>query len=454
MATLPTPPSSTSIPTNAKRQLSTSTDEPFLLPPPALPAADSLNSASSSTSTTSSSTTSSASSSTSSASTASSSASARTTLDTPQEPRPRPAKRRRANDAEPPGLATAAPAKYTLPPPPTRARKIIQMNVRAKATEAVTAGPARRGNREAAGSGAGAAGAVAPAGAAGPGSAAARAPASGRRKDAGPSTVAAKKVARKKAHSAIERKRRSKMNEEFDTLRDLVPACRGRGEERGKMHKLAILQAAIEYVRYLQTCLETVKAAHQAVELDPTPRIMPQRHPDEGDYESSEPEGEDEGPEEGEDDVEYEELGAGALEEPEPAFATRREAESISPTSCVQPQLHFHPYPPPQTYLGPAPRHSAQSSPMLPPLATLGLEGAGVVATAGEARWGRGEGATGSVGASPAGGSGEEGEATATAALMMLTKDRRAYSWDAGGRGGEGREGQCRGMSVRDLLSG
>lgn len=46
-----------------------------------------------------------------------------------------------------------------------------------------------------------------------------------------------RKVARKTAHSIIERRRRSKMNEEFGVLKDLIPACRGL-----EMHKLAILQ--------------------------------------------------------------------------------------------------------------------------------------------------------------------------------------------------------------------
>jgi hypothetical protein len=45
-------------------------------------------------------------------------------------------------------------------------------------------------------------------------------------------------MARKTAHSLIERRRRSKMNEEFGTLKDMVPAC------TGEMHKLAILQVS------------------------------------------------------------------------------------------------------------------------------------------------------------------------------------------------------------------
>ena len=50
-------------------------------------------------------------------------------------------------------------------------------------------------------------------------------------------SVAGKKLARKTAHSVIERRRRSKMNEEFGVLKAMIPACTDQ-----EMHKLAILQ--------------------------------------------------------------------------------------------------------------------------------------------------------------------------------------------------------------------
>lgn len=37
------------------------------------------------------------------------------------------------------------------------------------------------------------------------------------------------------------------MNEEFGILKDMIPACEGH-----EMHKLAILQASIDYMRYLK----------------------------------------------------------------------------------------------------------------------------------------------------------------------------------------------------------
>lgn len=44
------------------------------------------------------------------------------------------------------------------------------------------------------------------------------------------------------------------MNEEFGVLKDMIPACSG-----VEMHKLAILQAGIEYVKYLQGCVEKLQ---------------------------------------------------------------------------------------------------------------------------------------------------------------------------------------------------
>ena len=93
----------------------------------------------------------------------------------------------------------------------------------------------------------------------------------GKKKQGGGST-SGRKIARKTAHSLIERRRRSKMNEEFGVLKDMIPACAGQ-----EMHKLAILQvssmmivcfgydaniiiqASIEYMRYLEKCLAEVQ---------------------------------------------------------------------------------------------------------------------------------------------------------------------------------------------------
>jgi hypothetical protein len=72
----------------------------------------------------------------------------------------------------------------------------------------------------------------------GAGSSSTTAAAGSKRKQPSATSAAGRKIARKTAHSLIERRRRSKMNEEFAVLKDLIPAC------TGEMHKLAILQVS------------------------------------------------------------------------------------------------------------------------------------------------------------------------------------------------------------------
>ncbi|ROV96340.1 hypothetical protein VPNG_09036 [Cytospora leucostoma] len=147
---------------------------------------------------------------------------------------------------------------FALPPPPTRSRKIIQMKPWPQDDKRPADRPA--GGRGPAGSTKRGAAAAAAAAAATPTTANAAAPGPARKKQQQqqPSTTssaaAGRKVARKTAHSLIERRRRSKMNEEFSVLKDMIPAC------TGEMHKLAILQASIDYVRYLHDCIEKLKA--------------------------------------------------------------------------------------------------------------------------------------------------------------------------------------------------
>ncbi|KAI8936586.1 hypothetical protein NX059_006988 [Plenodomus lindquistii] len=124
---------------------------------------------------------------------------------------------------------------YSLPPPPTRSRKIIQM----KPKEAQELPKSQISSQSA--------------------KSMATTTNGSKKKHGGNSTAAGRKIARKTAHSLIERRRRSKMNEEFGVLKDMIPACRGQ-----EMHKLAILQASIEYMRYLEQCLSDLKTAHLA----------------------------------------------------------------------------------------------------------------------------------------------------------------------------------------------
>ncbi|KAK1837253.1 transcriptional regulator form adherence 6 [Podospora conica] len=156
------------------------------------------------------------------------------------------ARRRSSAGAQPPK------EQFVLPPPPTRSRKIIQMKPKEEVAPAPAASTGTKAVLAAAGSKS-----------AGP----ATTPTAGAKKKPPSATSAAgRKIARKTAHSLIERRRRSKMNEEFAVLKDMIPAC------SGEMHKLAILQASIEYVRYLEDCVTKLKEENaRSTVSDPPP---------------------------------------------------------------------------------------------------------------------------------------------------------------------------------------
>ncbi|MCJ1318696.1 hypothetical protein MMC15_004026 [Xylographa vitiligo] len=145
---------------------------------------------------------------------------------------------------------------FSLPPPPTRPRKIIQMRPSHGKTQTSTLPPnSKNADKQ---------------GAAYPPTTSAS------KKQPTTTSVAGKKIARKTAHSLIERRRRSKMNEEFGVLKNMIPACHGHD-----MHKLAILQASIDYLRYLEQCVTDLKAVNSALPPSahyqsqaPTPRAL------------------------------------------------------------------------------------------------------------------------------------------------------------------------------------
>jgi hypothetical protein len=129
--------------------------------------------------------------------------------------------------------------EFNLPPPPTRTRKIIQVKPKpqlmtGKAASSATSTATSKSKDNPAASGT---------------KATSHSSASSSKKKQQPSTTSAagRKIARKTAHSLIERRRRSKMNEEFHTLKDMIPACRGQ-----EMHKLAILQVGRPVIRLWQ----------------------------------------------------------------------------------------------------------------------------------------------------------------------------------------------------------
>ncbi|KAE8375215.1 hypothetical protein BDV26DRAFT_268283 [Aspergillus bertholletiae] len=130
---------------------------------------------------------------------------------------------------------------FDLPPPPTRTRKIIQMKPKTQTQSQPKPAPSasKPSSKESGKSASNNA-----------------SPATSKKKQPSATSAAGRKIARKTAHSLIERRRRSKMNEEFATLKDMIPACRGQD-----MHKLAILQASIDYVNYLEQCIHDLKTA-------------------------------------------------------------------------------------------------------------------------------------------------------------------------------------------------
>lgn len=116
---------------------------------------------------------------------------------------------------------SASGPAFSLPPPPTRSRTIIQMKPKPQPSEHSAKVSAQQN----------------PKGANKRTSTSSSAAATAAKKQPSSTSVAGKKIARKTAHSVIERRRRSKMNEEFGTLKAMIPACTDQ-----EMHKLAILQ--------------------------------------------------------------------------------------------------------------------------------------------------------------------------------------------------------------------
>jgi hypothetical protein len=189
----PTPASSTEIKSKDGSQFS-SIQMSFELPPPAVANADTLSSSSTS----------------SKSSSASSYHPNSVSTVSPGIPASEVVKtRRRSSTAQRSNQDT-----FALPPPPTRSRKIIQMKPKGPATNVADMPSEVKEMKEATN----------------------KATPAPKKKQPSSTSVAGRKIARKTAHSLIERRRRSKMNEEFGVLKDMIPAC------TGEMHKLAILQ--------------------------------------------------------------------------------------------------------------------------------------------------------------------------------------------------------------------
>jgi hypothetical protein len=149
----------------------------------------------------------------------------------------KPLARRRTSSGAATNPPTMTNFANSLPPPPTRSRKIIQVKPAPRHAMASSSASASATSQENA-----------------DGSTSPTVTPAKRKTAPTPTSAAGRKIARKTAHSLIERRRRSKMNEEFGVLKGMIPACQG-----VEMHKLAILQASIEYLRYLEDCVNELK---------------------------------------------------------------------------------------------------------------------------------------------------------------------------------------------------
>ncbi|KAL8672912.1 MAG: hypothetical protein Q9168_002666 [Polycauliona sp. 1 TL-2023] len=324
----------------------------------------------------------------------------------------------------PPPAITSAPAcdsssgdaasqkasEYSLPPPPTRTRKIIQMTPKTQASEASVDSPLENIPNKSR-----VAGVLASS-------------AKGKtttKKQPSSTSQAGKRIARKTAHSVIERRRRSKMNEEFGVLKDMIPACKDQD-----MHKLAILQASIDYLRYLEQCIGDLKAASGAASTSATlksPVPLQQFTPPQ----SRAHEVEEEEEEDDDDDTDIDMTEAPVLpplktiQSAHPPFYTSPRSTATSPELAAIQQRN-------------AVSHHSSLSGLPSPAVGPQMSG-----NSGFHRH-----YTSSASTSPAlmPISSKEADEEATAALMMLNKDRRNTNSSNHSSSG-------RGMSVKDLLS-
>ncbi|KAL8722548.1 MAG: hypothetical protein Q9225_001016 [Loekoesia sp. 1 TL-2023] len=313
-----------------------------------------------------------------------------------------PAPCRNVQTTEEERLQAQAGSEYSLPPPPTRSRKIIQVTPKID-SKGDPMGPNTK---------------IAPAKTR---HAVARASLATHKatdkKQPSSTSQAGKRIARKTAHSVIERRRRSKMNEEFGVLKDMIPACRNQ-----EMHKLAILQAS----RKSSAANGAKSSANnqrspQALQQSTPPEYHPHAEDDDDD--------DDEGDEDEDSDVDmtghpeipsmqttYQEQTPG-YNSPQsattsPALDALQCQKATSYTSCLSglpspaigPQSSIRRQNPQQIV------YSASTSPNLVP--TLS----------------------------------KEADEEATAALLMLNRDRRNTNTSSNSSNG-------RGMSVKDLLS-
>lgn len=204
-----------------------------------------------------------------------------------------------------------------LPPPPGRARKIIEM----KPKPSTSASPIPSSS-----------------------STAARDTIEGTKKTS-KSTTASRKISRKTAHSLIERRRRGKMNDEFEVLKDMIPACKASEDVGGgrEMHKLEILKASVEYIRYLKDCVCQLQGDGEACCAQQEMIGTAQNQEDEHDMDEEE-----------DTDIEME-IEQSTPDHVNPKLTIQSGPGEKDVDMSIDPQLmHFNPNPPPTPRLSPA----------------------------------------------------------------------------------------------------
>ncbi|KAL8795212.1 MAG: hypothetical protein Q9195_002223 [Heterodermia aff. obscurata] len=277
-------------------------------------------------------------------------------------------------------LPATAKSTFELPPPPTRSRRIIQMEPASQQKEQPQALAPQTNVLKRTNSKKGAVTAPVTNGTSG-------------KKQPSSTSAAGKKMARKTAHSVIERRRRSKMNEEFAVLKDMIPACKDQ-----EMHKLAIL-----------SCVSDLKAANTSMVQPSPPGLHESVSPSYQEEEEDDLVDDDDMDE----DLEMDDTPTECAPEPRttnsphslaisPSLSALPTSSSYASSVATLPSPSFRPCSSYTSY-----SHSASTSPtILPSMA-------------------------------------QDADHEATAALLMLNKDRRD-----GNPGTSGRS-----MSVKDLLS-
>ncbi|KAG1444731.1 hypothetical protein G6F56_010175 [Rhizopus delemar] len=90
-----------------------------------------------------------------------------------------------------------------------------------------------------------------------------------------PSAADEREKARKVSHSAIEKRRRERINEKIVQLKELIPSC----ADQDNLHKMTVLQSAIDYISYLKEIVkgldESVLEGGKRLKLKSTKSMLP-----------------------------------------------------------------------------------------------------------------------------------------------------------------------------------